>query len=317
MNNEKNYSIIIPHKNIPKLLQRCLDSIPRRKDVQIIVVDDASDPEIVNFEQFPGLNDPFVEVIFAKEGKSAGYARNIGLKRAVGKWLLFSDADDFFNYCINDVLDEYANSDSDIVYFRHSCIDSDTYMTTPRAEAHNNRIRAWLHSSRKDDYPLRFINSSVWSKLFKTELIKKNNIAFDEISIAADITFSYLSGFYAASISADLRALYCTTIRKGSIRHSKRSIEKILDIIFVESKRYRFFKDHNISVYKNIPLLKLLLKIYIKNKPHFNNAKKIISDFNISYFDVIKIFIYDAILLAPKRMLGKFFLSKTNGKNKT
>ncbi|MCI6862195.1 MAG: glycosyltransferase family 2 protein, partial [Prevotella sp.] len=28
-----NYSIIIPHKNIPQLLQRCLDSIPIRDDV--------------------------------------------------------------------------------------------------------------------------------------------------------------------------------------------------------------------------------------------------------------------------------------------
>lgn len=28
-----NFSIIIPHKNIPLLLQRCLDSIPNREDI--------------------------------------------------------------------------------------------------------------------------------------------------------------------------------------------------------------------------------------------------------------------------------------------
>ena len=32
-----NYSIIIPHKDIPDLLQRCLDSIPVRDDVEVIV----------------------------------------------------------------------------------------------------------------------------------------------------------------------------------------------------------------------------------------------------------------------------------------
>ena len=63
-----NYSIIIPHKNIPNLLQRCLDSIPNREDVQIIVVDDNSDPNIVDFDKFPGLNRSNVEVIFTKEG---------------------------------------------------------------------------------------------------------------------------------------------------------------------------------------------------------------------------------------------------------
>jgi glycosyltransferase involved in cell wall biosynthesis len=36
------YSIIIPHKNIPNLLQRWLDSTLIRKDVQIIIVDDNS-----------------------------------------------------------------------------------------------------------------------------------------------------------------------------------------------------------------------------------------------------------------------------------
>lgn len=50
-----NYSIIIPHKNIPKLLRRCLDTIPRREDVQVIMVDDNSDQEIIKFDCFPRL----------------------------------------------------------------------------------------------------------------------------------------------------------------------------------------------------------------------------------------------------------------------
>ena len=39
------YSIIIPYKNCPALLNRCIDSIPQRDDVQIIVVDDNSDDD--------------------------------------------------------------------------------------------------------------------------------------------------------------------------------------------------------------------------------------------------------------------------------
>ena len=49
------YSIIIPHKNIPVLLQRCLDSIPIRDDIQIVIVDDNSSSEIVDFDNFPGM----------------------------------------------------------------------------------------------------------------------------------------------------------------------------------------------------------------------------------------------------------------------
>ena len=40
------YSIIIFHKNCPDLLQRCLDFIPCREDLQIIVVDDNSNTKV-------------------------------------------------------------------------------------------------------------------------------------------------------------------------------------------------------------------------------------------------------------------------------
>jgi glycosyltransferase involved in cell wall biosynthesis len=67
--NEINYTIIIPHKNIPDLLKRCLDSIPEQDDRQVIVVDDNSNIERVDFESFPGLNRKNIEVYFTKEEK--------------------------------------------------------------------------------------------------------------------------------------------------------------------------------------------------------------------------------------------------------
>ena len=93
---EYNYTIIIPHKNISTLLQRCLNSIPERPDVQVIVVDDNSDPAVVDFENFPGKDRKNTEIYLTKEGKGAGYARNVGLRHAKGEWLLFADADDFY-----------------------------------------------------------------------------------------------------------------------------------------------------------------------------------------------------------------------------
>lgn len=48
------YSIIIPHKITPNLLQRLLDSIPQRDDLAVIVVNDNSSPSTVDFRHFPG-----------------------------------------------------------------------------------------------------------------------------------------------------------------------------------------------------------------------------------------------------------------------
>ena len=64
------YSVIIPHYNIPTLLQRCLSTIPKRKDLEIIIVDDNSSPNIVDFEHFPGSDRSDCTIIFDKKGGS-------------------------------------------------------------------------------------------------------------------------------------------------------------------------------------------------------------------------------------------------------
>ena len=108
------YTIIIPHKNIPLLLQRCLDSIPLRQDIQVVIVDDNSSPAVVDFDNFPGSERKDTEIIHTSESKGAGYARNCGLAAAKGRWLLFADADDFFLPGFLDVLDTFALTDYDI-----------------------------------------------------------------------------------------------------------------------------------------------------------------------------------------------------------
>lgn len=110
-----NYSIIIPHKNIPQLLQRCLDSIPVRDDVQVIVVDDNSDSNIVDFEHFPQWKGRNYLTIFVKENLYAGRARNKGMAYANGKYLTFVDADDLLSTSANAIFDKYIHSTADVI----------------------------------------------------------------------------------------------------------------------------------------------------------------------------------------------------------
>ena len=88
-------TVIIPHKNSIDLLHRCIESIPVYDDIEIIVIDDHSDLSESIWEQFRGKYK-YVELILTNEGKGAGYARNVGLGRARGEWLVFADADDYF-----------------------------------------------------------------------------------------------------------------------------------------------------------------------------------------------------------------------------
>lgn len=212
---EINYSIIIPHKNIPHLLQRCLNSIPRRKDIQIIIIDDNSDSRKVDFANFPGLGEECVEVHFTKEGKGAGFARNVGLEHAVGKWLFFADADDFLNPCFLGSIDKYKDSPCDIIYFKVNSVFSDSLKTANR----DGRINEFVERAiRADDFnALRFKLYGPVSKMISRKLVQENALCFEERIVANDIWFSITAGFYAQKVLADRSEIYCVTVREGSL----------------------------------------------------------------------------------------------------
>lgn len=267
------YSIIIPHKNIPDLLQRCLDSIPRRKDVQIIVVDDNSDKAIVDFDNFPGLNDPFVEVYFTNKGKGAGYARNVGMDHAKGEWLIFADADDYFTPCLSDILRDYRESEYDIVFLKANSLDSFLYTPAFRCGLANAHIPI---NSKIDECWLRYLCGEPWGKIIKRQLVVAYNILFDETSIHNDTKFSYLTGFFAKRIYADCRAIYCVTSRGGSL--SKQiSEEKQLERIYVFANAQYFYETHNLNVealmfqpYKELAVL------FWSNKEGYKKGREIL-----------------------------------------
>ena len=270
------YSIIIPHRDTPQLLQRCLDSIPQRPDLEVIVVDDNSAPEIVDFDHFPGLKRSDTTVIFDKSGLGAGHARNIGLEHAQGKWLLFADADDFFTYCLNDVLDEYADCESDIIFFKASNVDCILYTNANRTKDRNEFLQSYEKSPDVAEQILRYVIGEPWAKLVTHSLVKTHQICFQETTIWNDTKFSYLTGYYAKSISADKRAIYCVTERTDSISYTIND-EKILDRVKVAAERERFYLDHHLQFSQlRTPLNDLLL---LKEKGRFSLYDKCLDAF--------------------------------------
>ncbi|MDR0769270.1 MAG: glycosyltransferase [Dysgonamonadaceae bacterium] len=212
-----NYSIIIPHKNIPALLQRCLNSIPRRKDVQIIVADDNSDADKVDFARFPGLNDPFVEVIFGKNenGRNgAGYARNLGLGRAKGKWLIFADADDFFMPCFRDVLDRCKDNENEVIYFYVTSVDFETTEPGIRHIPTNERLDKIRQT---DNWDVAFLLFTPWGKIIKRDLVERHNIQFQEVHCANDVLFSAKVTNLSIKKEIISEVVYCISHRRNSL----------------------------------------------------------------------------------------------------
>lgn len=219
-----NYTVLIPHKNQPKLLQKCINSVPLRKDVQIIIVDDNSDPGIVNFDNFPGKDNPMVEVYFTKESKGAGYARNMGLPHVKGKWLIISGADDYFNDCLNQAMDEFADTDYDVVFFKGTAVRLNDGKSSTRGDELNNRVDIAIKTG---NFTPALLYSGDVKKFFKMDFIRKHNLSFNEVRWGNDVVFMSWVAYYAQSCCASNLPIYCITESGTSLVASK-SVKSLL-----------------------------------------------------------------------------------------
>lgn len=205
-------NIIIPHKNTPQLLQRLLDSIPEIDGVRVIVVDDGSDNNIVDFTHFPGNNRQDTTIILQKESHGAGSARNVGLKSADAKYILFADSDDFFLPGSFRLFMDYVNTDYDIIFFNVKALQADLKTLGKRADYYNDFFR------KHDEQLMRYTSNVPWAKMIKLELIRKYNIRFDETSVANDAYFSCLAAIHANQVHTDNHVVYCCTETEGSLK---------------------------------------------------------------------------------------------------
>lgn len=241
------FTIIIPHKNIPKLLDRLIKSIPERDDLEIIVVDDHSDEDIVDFGHFPG-NGRKNFLLLSNEGKNgAGHARNYALPYATGKWVLFADSDDFYNNGFDVFLNDYVNSDADIIYFNANSVDTETYEPSYRADHLNKFIDEYEKDPERGEQIMRHMFTEPWCKMIRRSVIVKHGVLFDDTSIHEDVKFSCLIGLFARTIIVDNRQLYCITTRINSISRTQ-TLKTYLDELMVFSWWKKYLLDNHVSL---------------------------------------------------------------------
>ena len=110
-------SIIIPCYNTHKYIVKCVESVRNQtyKNIELIVVDDGSDQ--VTKSKLNELSFQ-IDVLIHQKNKGQSSARNVGLKKATGKYIIFIDSDDFVspNFC-ETLVDNYSSEHAVVTCF--------------------------------------------------------------------------------------------------------------------------------------------------------------------------------------------------------
>lgn len=235
---ELNYSFIIPHHNTPDLLQRLINSIPQREDIEIIVVDDNSDED-----KKAAVNRPDVKTIFIdkEHTKGAGRARNVGMDAASGKWLLFADADDFYKPGFINILDEYKDDNIEMLFFNIDSVDSDTLKPNKRS-ARLNRLIEQYDGTVETSSNILYFGYAPWRRMLLSEFVKKHGFRFEETARGNDMFFSIQTSFFVRQWKVDKRIVYTVTHYNGSITFSIETQEKYVAMMLIYRRLAEFFK---------------------------------------------------------------------------
>lgn len=254
-------SIIVPAYNCEKYISSCIESILSQKEVsiEVIVIDDGSNDSTASILDAYKILDNRLHIFHVENG-GPSKARNIGIEKATGDWILFVDADDWVD--TNILSDLKLNKDSpDITFFGFKkCYDNAKQdICLPMAFNCTSKEQIFSHLKDLFDNKDEFFGYSV-NKIYKSSIIKEHNIRFvEKLNVREDEVFALNYCQYIKSVKALASAPYNYRILENSLSHKQIHFRNYRLLIEIEKKLLTSFP---LSDFKNA-FLNRLFKYYI------------------------------------------------------
>ena len=225
-------SVIVPVYNVEDYLNTCVESVLEQKEesVEIVLVDDGSSDGSSLICDELAKKAANISVIHKKNGGLSS-ARNAGLQRARGTYILFLDSDDYLESgacrILMDKIRKYGYLDA-VVF-------NGTEDYGDRKEPMRKQDNCITAAMRGRDYLVKCYqnrNLSVEACLYmyrRTFLIE-NKLCFKEGILHEDVEFTPRALLLAGQVLEIPERLYHYVIREGSISTSKNKEKNIRDL---------------------------------------------------------------------------------------
>lgn len=218
-------SVVIPVHNTEPYLMQCLLSVVQQSfsNWELICIDDGSTDGSLNIMQSIARADNRVRILIRKTASgSAAIPRNMGLKQARGKYIIFLDADDYFDeYLLEKLYNQAEKTQADLVMCDNYIIEAETGdISSTSTELHKEYLPELEVFSYKDipEKIFQISNAAAWHRLIKKKILDDTGLVFQEGTPSLDDMFLVNAVLIMAkriSIIRD-RLVYYRVLRPGA-----------------------------------------------------------------------------------------------------
>ena len=226
-------SVIITVYNREKYLSDCVCSLFEQtlNDIEYVFVDDAStDGSLMVLHELVEkyiTRKPFVKIVSLNKNGGRAVARQTGIEKSTGEYLIHVDSDDWVDKNMMELLYTNAkekNADIAGCNVTHEYLDYRTVFKQKYSNNMDDNIRGLLNG---DIFP------SLCTSLTRSRLIRDNNITFPQgLDTGEDLLFNlhlYLHANKVVGIDNPLYH-YRHTEDSGSFQHTEKSIQSVIEV---------------------------------------------------------------------------------------
>ena len=187
-------SVVMPIYNAYDYLRPAMDSVlcQTLEEIELICVDDGSTDRSLDIIKEYQKSDSRIRIL-TESNAGPSIARNKGLARARGEFVIFLDADDFYEPTLLEKLYSCAVSDNlDIAVAKYDVYNSRKARFEPKISSEHDEIfeNGIVSRSKYPDYIFQCVTTYVWNKLFRRSFLVAKGLQFPEnINVFEDVYF--------------------------------------------------------------------------------------------------------------------------------
>ncbi len=244
-------SVIVPVYNVEKYLNKCMTSLLNQHytDMEIIIVDDKStDSSLSIAKGYKKYKN--IKVISKEKNSGLSDSRNIGIREASGKYIMFLDSDDYVEddcfFKIQEIVKE--EHEPDIVYFGYYEEYEDTNIKNVKYGYVSSRNHAYTGEEFAfAELRKRNLYAAACFGIYKRELLMKNKLFFESGILHEDELWTPQVILNADKVYTSDYVFYHYLRRKGSITRSGDKTKHGKDMLYICKKLDKVSKTIKVS----------------------------------------------------------------------